>query len=199
MQFQFALKFCIGQGNLVIWSILIVKDKRWRVCVTHRADLLLLTCTASINSDHSSPAGTLFTFCTLPRVMTVPTASACVLWKQARILWKIMQRTDGHFLIEYVADSQFAWTKTEHQTRSVTFEPSGNDSASYYAFVLAIQVTAASLLASACYDCLVVEPRAWAGTVTLPGFTVLTRNRFIVAVHQVVFTVYVLPEAGVVQ
>lgn len=68
--------------------------------------------------------------------------------------------TDGwtHFFTELVAGSQFGRRKTENKTRSVTLEPSDNDSASYYAFVPATRLTAASLLASACYGCLAEEP-----------------------------------------
>lgn len=134
------------------------KMLRW--CVPQGAHCPILTCTASINSGYSLPAVTLFTFCTLPRVMmTVPTASAYVLWKQARILWK-NNTTDGwtHFFTEPVTGSQFGRRKTENKTRSVTLDPSDNDSASYYAFVLATPLTAASLLASACYGCLAEEP-----------------------------------------
>lgn len=44
-------------------------------------------CTELIDSGFLFPAVTLFTFCTLPRVMmTVLRASTCVLWRQARIL-----------------------------------------------------------------------------------------------------------------
>lgn len=42
-------------------------------------------------------------FCTLLRVMmTVPTASACVLWKQARILWKITNTDDHSSLLNWL-------------------------------------------------------------------------------------------------
>lgn len=61
------------------------------------------------------------------------------------------------FFIVPVPFSQFVWEKTENKTRSVTLNPSENDSASCYAFLLATQLTVASWLASAWYDCLAKE------------------------------------------
>lgn len=63
----------------------------------------------------------------------------------------------NNFFTESVVGNQFSQTQSENKTRSVTLDPSDNDSASYYAFLLATQLTVASLLASACYGCLAEE------------------------------------------
>ena len=62
------------------------------------------------------------------------------------------------FFTGSAAGGQLARTQTENKTRSVTLDPSDNDSASYYAIPLAAQPRVASVLANACYGCVSETP-----------------------------------------
>ena len=100
---------------------------------------------------HRGSGVTRFTFCTLPRVMVTLSASVCVLRKQARILWELIHRPDEQLLRRDGGRLIICLNENWNITRSVTLDSSDNDSATYYAFLPAAQLTVASLLASACY------------------------------------------------
>ena len=82
--------------------------------------------------------------------------------------------TDGstHFFSDSLASSRFSPRKINN-FRSVTLDESGNDSACYYAFLLAVQPTVASLLTSACPDCVAVQSEKPVLTLMLPSQGIL--------------------------
>lgn len=77
-----------------------------------------------------------------------------------------------HFYNESLASSQFSFTKI-NIFRSVTLDQSDNDSACYYAFLLAVKPTVASLLTSACPDCGAVQSEKPILKLTVPSQCIL--------------------------